>query len=113
MLQDLARDSPPHVRILAVDTACIMPAQLVRCDTEKAYIYRSSTAKPRRERITGMPYRDAGDLAKVAPYAAPGQAAAGSEDHPDAEGAETNAATQQQQHSQVRRQHVSRRWHMP
>ncbi len=46
LLQDLTEQAAPHARILAVDTACVMPAHLVKCSTEKAYIYRSAAARP-------------------------------------------------------------------
>eukprot|EP00891_Asterochloris_glomerata_P007508 jgi/Astpho2/7508/Aster-02074 len=93
-LKDLTEQAAPHARILAVDTACVMPAHLVKCSTEKAYIYRSSTLKGRRERIEGMPYRDAGDLSRVAPYArSSAECAAGAEEHPDAAGVSSSTAT--------------------
>ena len=40
----------------AVDTACLYPMQLTARAPAKAYIFRSSTDRPRRERITAMPY---------------------------------------------------------
>ena len=62
--------------------------QTVKCSTSKAYIFRSATEKPRKERMESMPYSDSGQISHVAPYAGEaGQgAAAGAEDHPDAEG---------------------------
>ena len=80
--------APASLRILAVDTACQVPMQTVKCSTAKAYIFRSSTEKPRKERMESMPYSDSGQIALIAPYASEssGEAAAGAEDHPDAEG---------------------------
>lgn len=40
----------------AVDTACLYPMQLSAKAPAKAYIFRSSTDRPRRERIAAMPY---------------------------------------------------------
>ncbi len=40
----------------AVDTACLYPLQLTARAPAKAYIFRSSTDKPRRERLAQMPY---------------------------------------------------------
>ena len=40
----------------AVDTACLYPMQLSARAPAKAYIFRSSTDRPRRERIAAMPY---------------------------------------------------------
>ena len=40
----------------AVDTACLYPMQLTARAPAKAYIFRSSTDRPRRERILAMPY---------------------------------------------------------
>ena len=79
-----------HVKVLAVDTACQVPMQSVKCSTSKAYIFRSATEKPRKERMDSMPYSDSGLIARIAPYASQGEgeegAAAGAEDHPDAQG---------------------------
>ena len=86
MLQALIAAAPSHVAILAVDTACTIPVQTVKCSVVKAYIYRSATEKPRKERLETMPYSDCGDISKVAPYAAQEETVAGAEDHPDAEG---------------------------
>ena len=78
--------APSQVAILAVDTACTIPMQTVKCSVTKAFIYRSATEKPRKERLEQMPYSDCGDISKVAPYAAQEDTAAGAEDHPDAQG---------------------------
>lgn len=86
LLQALIAMAPSHVGILAVDTSCTIPMQTVKCSVVKAYIYRSATQKPRQERLEQMPYSDCGDISNVAPYAAQEDAAAGAEDHPDAEG---------------------------
>lgn len=86
-MQALTAMAPPHTRVLAVDTACQVPMQTVKCSTSKAYIFRSATQKPRQERMESMPYSDAGLIKHIAPYAPQGEgAAAGAEDHPDAEG---------------------------
>ena len=47
---------PVSVPMWAVDTACLYPMQLTARAPAKAYIFRSSTDRPRRERITAMPY---------------------------------------------------------
>ena len=87
-MQALTGRAPAGVKVLAVDTACQVPMQTVKCSTSKAYIFRSATEKPRKERMEGMPYSDAGQIKHIAPYAPLGEgAAAGAEDHPDAEGA--------------------------
>ncbi|KAL3136989.1 hypothetical protein ABBQ32_006586 [Trebouxia sp. C0010 RCD-2024] len=101
-----ARDlqaTPAGIKVLAVDTACQVPMQSVKCSTSKAYIFRSATEKPRKERMDSMPYADAGHIALIAPYAsqAGGVAAAGAEDHPDAQGASTSAATDSPNKGQV------------
>ena len=86
-MQALTAMAPASVKVLAVDTACQVPMQTVKCSTSKAYIFRSATEKPRKERMEGMPYSDAGQIKHIAPYAPQGEgAAAGAEDHPDAEG---------------------------
>ena len=86
-MQALTARAPAAVKVLAVDTACQVPMQTVKCSTSKAYIFRSATEKPRKERMEGMPYSDAGQIKHIAPYAPQGEgAAAGAEDHPDAEG---------------------------
>ena len=79
--------APSHVQLLAVDTACQVPMQRVKCSVSKAYIFRSATEKPRKERMDTMPYSDSGQIRLIAPYAPQGgAAAAGAEDHPDAQG---------------------------
>ena len=86
-MQALTAMAPARVKVLAVDTSCQVPMQTVKCSTSKAYIFRSATEKPRKERMDGMPYSDAGQIKHIAPYAPQGEgAAAGAEDHPDAEG---------------------------
>jgi hypothetical protein len=86
-MQALTAMAPASVKVLAVDTACQVPMQTVKCSASKAYIFRSATEKPRKERMEGMPYSDAGQIRHIAPYAPQGEgAAAGAEDHPDAEG---------------------------
>ena len=86
-MQALTAMAPARVKVLAVDTSCQVPMQTVKCSTSKAYIFRSATEKPRKERMEGMPYSDAGQIKHIAPYAPQGEgAAAGAEDHPDAEG---------------------------
>lgn len=85
MTQALTAAAPAAVKVLAVDTSCQVPMQTVKCSTSKAYIFRSATEKPRKERMDSMPYSDSGLIARIAPYASQG-AAAGAEDHPDAEG---------------------------
>ena len=47
---------PGSVPMWAVDTACLYPLQLTARAPAKAYIFRSSTDKPRRERLAQMPY---------------------------------------------------------
>lgn len=95
--QALTAAAPVDVKVLAVDTACQVPMQIVKCSTSKAYIFRSATEKPRKERMDAMPYSDSGHIAQIAPYAsqsganasqsgAKGEATAGAEDHPDAQG---------------------------
>ena len=93
-VQTLTATAPRRVAVLAVDTACQVPMQTVKCSTSKAYIFRSATEKPRKERMDSMPYSDSGMIARIAPYAPQGGtgAAAGAEDHPDAEGALTFVA---------------------
>ena len=88
MLQVLTAMAPLSVKLLAVDTSCQVPMQSVKCSTSKAYIFRSATEKLRKERMDSMPYTDSGLVARIAPYApeVDGGAAAGAEDHPDAEG---------------------------
>jgi hypothetical protein len=54
--QDLAAALPPDVALWAVDTACLYPMRLTARAPAKAYIFRSSTDKPRRERLQRMPY---------------------------------------------------------
>ncbi|CAL8462237.1 g1768 [Coccomyxa elongata] len=54
--QDLAAALPQEVGFWAVDTACLYPMRLIACAPAKAYIFRSSTDKPRRERLNRMPY---------------------------------------------------------
>lgn len=92
-MQALTAAAPPDVKVLAVDTSCQVPMQTVKCSTSKAYIFRSATEKPRKERMDSMPYSDSGQIALIAPYAsqsgAEGEAAAGAEDHPDAQGAQS------------------------
>lgn len=56
MFQDMAEALPEDVRFWAVDTACLYPMQLTARAPAKAYIFRSSTDKPRRERLRNMPY---------------------------------------------------------
>ncbi len=86
-VQALTAMAPAAVKVLAVDTACQVPMQTVKCSTSKAYIFRSATEKPRKERMDAMPYSDAGQIKHIAPYAPQGEGvAAGAEDHPDAEG---------------------------
>lgn len=90
MAQALTAAAPLDAKVLAVDTSCQVPMQTVKCSTSKAYIFRSATEKPRKERMDAMPYSDSGQIAQIAPYAsqsgAEGEAAAGAEDHPDAQG---------------------------
>ena len=98
-MQALTAMAPPHTRVLAVDTACQVPMQAVKCSTSKAYIFRSATQKPRQERMESMPYSDAGLIKHIAPYAPQGEgAAAGAEDHPDAEGVCSCCAVFHRQH---------------
>ncbi|KAL0054237.1 hypothetical protein WJX82_005904 [Trebouxia sp. C0006] len=101
-LQALTAMAPARVKVLAVDTSCQVPMQTVKCSTSKAYIFRSATEKPRKERMDGMPYSDAGQIKHIAPYAPQGEgAAAGAEDHPDAEGASTSQGNNTQQMGHV------------
>ena len=90
VIQALTAAAPSGVKVLAVDTACQVPMQTIKCSTSKAYIFRSATEKPRKERMDSMPYSDSGQIAQIAPYASQsgveGEAAAGAEDHPDAQG---------------------------
>ena len=86
-MQVLTAMAPSGTTVLAVDTACQVPMQTVKCSTSKAYIFRSATEKPRKERMDSMPYSDSGQIGKIAPYAPQDEkAAAGAEDHPDAQG---------------------------
>ncbi len=55
-LQDLAAALPREVGFWGVDTACLYPMRLTARAPAKAYIFRSSTDKPRRERLNRMPY---------------------------------------------------------
>ncbi len=41
-----------------MDTACLYPMRLTARAPAKAYIFRSSTDRPRRERLQRMPYTD-------------------------------------------------------
>ena len=54
--QDLRAQLPAGLPMWAVDTACLYPMQLTARAPAKAYIFRSSTDKPRKERIAQMPY---------------------------------------------------------
>ncbi len=54
--QDLREQLPASVPMWAIDTACLYPLQLTAKAPAKAYIFRSGTDKPRRERIAQMPY---------------------------------------------------------
>ena len=55
-MQDLREQLPGSVPMWAVDTACLYPMQLTARAPAKAYIFRSGTDKPRRERLAQMPY---------------------------------------------------------
>lgn len=54
--QDLRAQLPAGLPMWAVDTACLYPMQLTARAPAKAYIFRSSTDKPRKERLAQMPY---------------------------------------------------------
>jgi hypothetical protein len=56
MVQDLVEILPQSVNFWAVDTACLYPMQLTARAPAKAYIFRSTTDKPRRARLRDMPY---------------------------------------------------------
>ncbi|KAK9806535.1 hypothetical protein WJX73_008373 [Symbiochloris irregularis] len=57
-LQDIVDEADAHVRVWAVDTACVVPMRLTGKAHARAYTYRSSSQKPLQERLQGMPYRD-------------------------------------------------------
>lgn len=59
IIQELAAALSAEVRVWAVDTACLYPMRLTARAPAKAYIFRSATDKPRRERLNRMPYTTA------------------------------------------------------
>ena len=60
LLQSLTEEADPHVRVWAVDTACVVPMRLSAKAHARAYTYRTHSQKPLQERLEGMPYCDAG-----------------------------------------------------
>lgn len=55
-MQKLVGEVGKDTDIWAVDTACVVPMLLISKAYSKAYAYRSTTGKWRKERLDNLPY---------------------------------------------------------